>query len=160
MPNDNDIDNVLAWGPREDPAVHHRGRAWDLTLRIVTGLAVASVVVFVAIGGANHPPSPANDSPGADPTAGQSTRSLIGPVPQPSCLEVWPDHRHLPCPWPLAKGGAKCRTRVPLPTPNLSAADALKTSNTRAGRSIDRTNSGSRSPSIGRRRCEVGVGDG
>jgi hypothetical protein len=102
MPNDNDIEDVLAWGPGKDPAAHQRGRAWDLTLRIVTGLAVASVIVFVAIGGVNHPPSPANDTPGGDPTAGvgQPIPNLFGPVLQPSCLEVWPDHRHVPCPLP------------------------------------------------------------
>ena len=105
MPNDNDIEDVLAWGPGEDPPSTIRGWAWDLTLRIVTGLAVASVVVFVAIGGADHPPSTANDTPGGDPTAGvgQPTKGLIGPELQPSCLEVWPDHRHVPCPWPPPK---------------------------------------------------------
>jgi hypothetical protein len=101
MPNNEEIEEVLAWGPDEDPAVDHRVRSSDIVPRVLTGLAVFGAVVVVAIGLTNRTPQQASEAGLGQPPP--SVAQQMGAQPDgdvlPPCL---PGHGHTPCRWDLS----------------------------------------------------------
>jgi hypothetical protein len=98
VPNNEEIEEVLAWGPDEDPVIDHKRAVADLVRRVLTGLAAAGAAVVVAIGLADRTAQQASEAvPGKPPP---SAAQQMGTQPRsgfiPPCL---PGHRQMPCRW-------------------------------------------------------------
>jgi hypothetical protein len=98
MPNNDEIEEVLAWGPNEDPAVDRRARFADIVPRVFTGLAAVGAAVVVAVGLADRSAQQASDTVvGQRPlSAAQQMGAEARTGFLPPCL---PGHRHTPCRW-------------------------------------------------------------
>jgi hypothetical protein len=98
MPNNEEIEEVLAWGSDEDPAVDHRVRSSDIVPRVLTGLAVFGAVVVVAIGLTNRTPQQASEAGLGQPPP--SVAQQMGAQPRTGFLPpCWPGHPYTPCRW-------------------------------------------------------------
>ena len=120
-PAEVEFEEVLAWGSGDESADARTTWRSDLAVRLATGVAVACAVAALALGAANHTPSPASDGSGNRPViTGQETPVLTRSSRSPSCLVDWPDQRHVPCPVSLPKAsesGPDCHHPNPLYVP-------------------------------------------
>jgi hypothetical protein len=103
-PREVEFEEVLAWRPSDSSVVDRKTWRSDLALRLATGVVVAGTVAAVALGAANHTPTPAGEGSGNRPaTTRQETPGLTRSNLSPSCLVDWPNQRHVPCPVSLPK---------------------------------------------------------
>lgn len=110
MPNQAEAEEILVWGPDEDPVVNRREGRSDFVPRALTALAAGASVVLVAMGLVDYGPRHASETAGGQPTTpAHVVATQFGPNLLPSCLADWPDQRHLACPplVPKGSGGAE-----------------------------------------------------
>jgi hypothetical protein len=98
MPSNDEIEEVLAWGPDGDPVVDRKAEASDLVPRFLTGLAAAAAAVVVAIGLADRTAQQASETVRGQPPpfAAQQLGTQPGSNPIPPCPA---GQRHTPCRW-------------------------------------------------------------
>jgi hypothetical protein len=121
MPNRAVAEEILAWGPDEDPVVNRRAGRSDFVLRALTALAVAGSIVFIAMGLADHRQQHANETTGDHRITPQEVATQIGPNLLPLCLADWPYQRRMACPQ-LIPNTSESAERNCLPTPFTHAS--------------------------------------